>query len=106
MNRVRRSGQPCIRDTRITYKDVLEYLAGGMTEDEILAEFPDLRPEDFDRGIIARAIEVMGDKDKALRWFNTPVPALGYKIPASLLGTLEGIAQIEETLGALEHGIW
>jgi uncharacterized protein (DUF433 family) len=40
-----RSGKPCIRGTRITVYDVLEYLAGGMTEQEILADFPSLRPE-------------------------------------------------------------
>jgi uncharacterized protein (DUF433 family) len=43
----KRSGQACIRDLRLTVKDVLEYLAGGMFEDEILAEFPDLEREDF-----------------------------------------------------------
>jgi uncharacterized protein (DUF433 family) len=35
-----RSGKPCIRDTRMTVTDVLEYLAGGMSEDEILHDFP------------------------------------------------------------------
>jgi uncharacterized protein (DUF433 family) len=40
-----RSGKPCITGTRITVYDVLEYLAGGMTEAEILADFPTLRPE-------------------------------------------------------------
>jgi len=40
-----RSGKPCINGTRITVADVLEYLAGGMTEAEILAEFPALKPE-------------------------------------------------------------
>lgn len=40
-----RSGKPCIRGTRITVYDVLEYLAGGMTEEEILADFPSLRAE-------------------------------------------------------------
>lgn len=40
-----RSGKPCIRGTRITVYDVLEYLAGGMTEEEILADFPSLAPE-------------------------------------------------------------
>ncbi|MBP7711830.1 MAG: DUF433 domain-containing protein [Gammaproteobacteria bacterium] len=40
-----RSGKPCIRGTRITVYDILEYLAGGMSEAEILADFPDLRPE-------------------------------------------------------------
>ena len=42
-----RSGKPCIRGTRITVYDVLEYLAGGMSEDEILADFPDLTREDI-----------------------------------------------------------
>jgi uncharacterized protein (DUF433 family) len=32
----KRSGQPCIRGMRITVRDVLEYLAGGMTLDELL----------------------------------------------------------------------
>lgn len=43
----RRSGKPCIRDTRITVYDVLSYLAGGTTEAELLAEFPDLTHEDI-----------------------------------------------------------
>lgn len=43
----RRSGKPCIRDTRITVYDVLSYLAGGMTESELLADFPDLSHEDI-----------------------------------------------------------
>lgn len=43
----RRSGQPCIRNLRLTVKDVLEYLAGGMTERELLNEFPELEHEDF-----------------------------------------------------------
>jgi uncharacterized protein (DUF433 family) len=43
----KRSGKPCIRGTRMTVTDVLEYLAGGMTEEEILAEFPDLTAEDI-----------------------------------------------------------
>ncbi len=43
----KRSGQPCIRGLRITVKDILEYLSGGMTESEILDEFPDLQHEDF-----------------------------------------------------------
>jgi uncharacterized protein (DUF433 family) len=42
-----RSGKPCIKGTRITVYDILEYLAGGMTEDEILADFPDLTREDI-----------------------------------------------------------
>jgi uncharacterized protein (DUF433 family) len=42
-----RSGKPCIKGTRITVYDVLEYLAGGMTEDQILIDFPDLIREDI-----------------------------------------------------------
>ncbi len=42
-----RSGKPCIKGTRITVYDVLEYLAGGMTEDQILADFPQLAREDI-----------------------------------------------------------
>jgi uncharacterized protein (DUF433 family) len=43
----KRSGKPCIRGTRMTVTDVLEYLAGGMSEEEILADFPDLTTEDI-----------------------------------------------------------
>jgi uncharacterized protein (DUF433 family) len=38
----KRSGKPCVRGTRITVVDVLEYLASGMTHAEILADFPQL----------------------------------------------------------------
>jgi len=37
-----RSGKPCLKGTRITVYDVLEYFAGGMSEAEILADFPSL----------------------------------------------------------------
>lgn len=43
----KRGGKPCIRGLRITVYDVLDYLAGGMTEQEILADFPDLNAEDL-----------------------------------------------------------
>lgn len=43
----KRSGKPCIRGLRITVSDVLEYLASGMTEEEILTDLPDLEPEDI-----------------------------------------------------------
>lgn len=43
----KRSGKPCIRNTRMTVTDVLEYLAGGMSEKELLAEFPDLTAKDI-----------------------------------------------------------
>ena len=43
----KRSGKPCVRGLRITVSDVLEYLASGMTEDEILRDFPDLERADI-----------------------------------------------------------
>jgi uncharacterized protein (DUF433 family) len=43
----KRGGKPCIRSLRITVYDVLEYLASGMSEDEILADFPDLNRDDI-----------------------------------------------------------
>lgn len=43
----KRSGKPIIRGMRITVQDVLEYLAGGMSEDEILVDFPGLTREDI-----------------------------------------------------------
>lgn len=43
----KRGGKPCIRGMRITVYDVLGYLASGMTESEILADFPYLEPEDI-----------------------------------------------------------
>jgi uncharacterized protein (DUF433 family) len=42
-----RGGKPCIRGTRITVYDILEYMAGGMSEAEILADFASLEAEDL-----------------------------------------------------------
>ncbi len=43
----KRGGQPCIRGMRIAVADVLDYLAGGMTIQQILEDFPDLTDEDI-----------------------------------------------------------
>lgn len=43
----KRSGKPCIRGTRITVYDVLDYMASGMSQEEILADFPDLTETDI-----------------------------------------------------------
>ena len=43
----KRSGKPCIRGLRITVQDILEYLAGGMTEEEILEDFSELTLSDI-----------------------------------------------------------
>jgi uncharacterized protein (DUF433 family) len=52
----KRGGKPCIRGLRITVYEVLDYLASGMTEAEILADFPDLAAEDL-RACIAFAAD-------------------------------------------------
>lgn len=52
----KRGGKPCIRGMRITVGDILEYLASGMTEEEILADFPYLEPEDI-RAVLAFAAD-------------------------------------------------
>lgn len=51
-----RGGKPVIRGTRITVSDVLAYLAGGMSPDEIIADFPDLTLEDI-RAVLAFAAQ-------------------------------------------------
>ena len=43
----KRSGQPCIRGLRITVWDVLNWLAAGMTESQILDDYPELEADDF-----------------------------------------------------------
>jgi uncharacterized protein (DUF433 family) len=43
----KRSGKPCIRGMRITVSDVLQYLAAGMSVEEILTDFPELTADDI-----------------------------------------------------------
>lgn len=51
-----RFGKPCVRGTRITVGDVLGYLAGGMSEDQVLGDFPQLIKDDI-RACLAYAAE-------------------------------------------------
>lgn len=62
-----RGGKPCIRGLRITVYDVLEYLASGMNEDEILADFPDLTRED-----VRACLKFAADRERKLA---TALPA-------------------------------
>ncbi len=57
----KRGGKPCIRGMRITVFDVLEYLAAGMTTDEILADFPYLTADD-----IRACLSYAADREKHL----------------------------------------
>ena len=56
-----RGGKPCIRGLRITVYDVLEYLASGMSEADILTDFPDLTRED-----IRACLEFAADRERKL----------------------------------------
>jgi len=51
-----RFGKPCVRGTRITVGDVLSYLAGGTSQEELLEQFPHLTSEDI-RACLAFAAE-------------------------------------------------
>ena len=62
----KRSGQPCIRGMRLTVDDVLGYMAGGMTEKEVLHDFPELTTEDI-RACYAFS-EIRKTRGVAYRW--------------------------------------
>ena len=52
----KRGGKPCIRGLRITVYDVLEYLASGMTHEQVLRDFPYLTEDDI-RACLAYAAD-------------------------------------------------
>lgn len=58
----RRSGKPCIKNTRISVQDILEYLAGGMTEQQIIDDFPELERED-----IRAALQFAADRERTIK---------------------------------------
>ncbi len=64
----KRGGKPCIRGLRITVYEVLEYMASGMTEEEILSDFPDLTKDDL-RAALAFAA------DRERRLMEVPIAA-------------------------------
>jgi putative toxin-antitoxin system antitoxin component (TIGR02293 family) len=55
--------------------------------------------------VIKRAIEVIGEKEEAMRWLGTPVRALGYATPISRLNDREGQTAVLDVLDRLEHGV-
>jgi hypothetical protein len=56
--------------------------------------------------IIERAAEVIGDRQAAMRWLGTPVRALDYATPISILATAEGAERVTDVLGQMERGVW
>jgi uncharacterized protein (DUF433 family) len=61
----KRSGKPCIRGLRITVYDVLEMLAQGMTQAEIIEDFPELQTED-----ICACLSFAANREHNLYTFN------------------------------------
>lgn len=57
----KRGGKPCVRGLRITVSEVLEYLASGMSQEEILSDFPDLTVED-----IRACLQFAADRERKL----------------------------------------
>lgn len=57
----KRGGKPCIRGLRITVYDVLGWLANGMSEDDILRDYPDLERED-----IRASLQFAADRERRL----------------------------------------
>ena len=63
----KRSGKPCIRGMRITVADVLGYLASGMSEGEILKDFPYLTTDD-----IKACLAFAADRERRIALVTTP----------------------------------
>ena len=55
--------------------------------------------------IVQRAIEVIGDREEAMRWLGTPVRALDFATPISRLHDPDGREQVLSVLAQLEHGV-
>ena len=103
----KRSGKPCVRSLRMTVSDVIGYLASGMSEDDILRDFPDLEREDIRACLaFAAARELAGiptvsqsivHSDPKISG-GTPV-FRGTRVPArTLFDYLEGGESLEEFL--------
>ena len=92
--------------TKVLAKDSPKVMFGKYASIDNAPEVIPASPEISVESVIDRAIEVMGDRDEAMRWLGTPVRALDYATPISLLGTSAGATRVEEVLGRMEHGVW
>jgi uncharacterized protein (DUF433 family) len=61
-----RFGKPCIRGHRITVQEILEWLSGGASQEQILADYPQLEPEDF-LAVYAYAAELAAERKVSKR---------------------------------------
>jgi putative toxin-antitoxin system antitoxin component (TIGR02293 family) len=56
--------------------------------------------------VVERAVQVLGDRERARRWLTAPSPALGQAVPLALLDTDLGTHQVEELLGRIDFGVY
>jgi len=68
VNPDKRGGKPCIRGLRITVYEILEYLASGMTEEQVLSDFPDLTADD-----IHACLSFAADRERKLASSSPPM---------------------------------
>jgi putative toxin-antitoxin system antitoxin component (TIGR02293 family) len=115
------SGSPVLlyRLTDVDAADVAEdWTIGAELREKIVAQFREswgrFKPAGTSAAtdieplvrVVARAVEVLGTSEKALRWINTPVASLGDRTPLSLLESPEGLASVEASLTRIEYGVW
>ena len=53
-----------------------------------------------------QAIDIFGSEEKARKWFETPLPALGAKTPLECVKTESGTREVEDVLGRIAHGVF
>ena len=90
-------------------KDALNRLRAGNGEEH--DQPARLTPEQSDSVVrtartLAKAIDILGDKKKAVRWLTMPNRALGGEIPITLLDTSAGAHEIEAVLDRVEYGVY
>lgn len=64
------------------------------------------RASNYREKVFTRAVEVIENEERALRWMGTPIKVLGFATPVSLLRTAKGRSAVLKILGQLEHGVW
>jgi Antitoxin Xre/MbcA/ParS C-terminal toxin-binding domain len=87
---------------------------GGASRSSVQASSPSKTktkpaPSVFEQNIaavLARAIKIFGDEQKALHWMESPVGALGRTTPLAVLDKDNGFVRVNDVLTQIEHGVW
>jgi putative toxin-antitoxin system antitoxin component (TIGR02293 family) len=56
--------------------------------------------------VVARAVEVLGSRPRALAWLRTPVAGLDGQTPLAAMAAADGRQRVEDILGRIEHGVF